>query len=106
MVRAAILLLSMTAPAAAFSGAEFLSSNSDFADGYAWGVLEARLMLTNSGADHTRQMELWDCIGGANVSSSVFGDAVRNTISKDAAFLTDPALRAVIVTVNKMCPDE
>lgn len=103
---AAIIAMMASQPAGAFSGAEFLDTDHDFSDGYAWGALEARLMFIGAETESGRQAQLWDCIGGANISSNIFGDAVRTEIEGNAKLLTDPAIRAVILTINAMCPDE
>lgn len=96
----------MTTPSMAFSGAQFLETTADFADGYAWGVLEARVLI-DPGSDELRieQRQIWECINTASVTSHTFADGVRSVINSDPQYLTNPALSAILKTLNRMCLD-
>ncbi len=90
----------------AFSGAEFLSTSEDFADGYAWGIAETRANVAWSmdPAYLEEMRQVWECMSRAGITSSIFGDAVRSTIREEAALLTTPASSAVLRTLSDMCP--
>lgn len=100
-----LIALLMISPAHAFSGAEFLSAHPNFAEGYAWGALESRmLVLTDNEEDRLGQFNLQRCLSSASINSGIFVEAVITEIKSDPANLTLPALSPILKTVRRMCP--
>lgn len=101
-----LLLCAVPAPATAqYSGAQFLSGDRSFAEGYAHGVLESRLSIYQSDADdRARQSRERACFLGTGMNSSDFARAVERYIEANPPALAEGALGAVVRTILAICP--
>lgn len=99
------VLIVTTSTASGFSGAEFLSTNRDFASGYAWGVLEYRISVGDEQSFDNMQ-RVHDCFKQAAIDSDSFYTAVKAYFSNNLSALTQPAVGGILRASIEMCPWE
>ena len=90
--------------ASAMSGADFLHTNKQFAEGYAFGVLESLITYTAPEPEHVAVAQ-WRaaCVTKANLNSSTIYASVAEFIRQDPRRLSEPANGAVWGVLHRMC---
>jgi hypothetical protein len=97
-----LVVLACSTPSQALTGAEFLQAGRGFAEGYAWGVLEAQLFTVNEDDPDFPERRL-ECVRQSKITSGTFHEAVSAQIRSDPSLLKGYALGAVYVTLFKIC---
>lgn len=103
-LRAAAVVVLLTEPAFALTGAEFLQAEKMFAEGYAWGVLEDALYVVPSAINQERHDRIWRCVMAMGIDSRTFHSIVSAHIRNNPQTLQIHAIGAVRQTINVMCP--
>jgi len=97
---AAVALLAAIVPADAMTGAELLQANRSFAEGYVFGVVEARTGVLD---DDPNFMKIRNCIISANISSDTLYRATLEYLNRNPKDLAFPAFGAVYKLLDEMC---
>lgn len=100
----AFCLLCTPVSAASYTGAAFFSDETQFAVGFAWGIVAMRAEIAGSESERARQYEILDCLQNGNINASIFHQAVKNQIDRDIALLPLTAALAAYRTVDALCP--
>lgn len=86
----------------AMTGAEFLQIEKAFGIGYVLGVVDTRISLVFDNDPHFDRLRA--CIIKAKMTSETIYDLVVRHLQQSPSSLPEPAVAAIINTVNEMCP--
>lgn len=101
-VAALAFVLTLTAQASAFTGAELVQADKRFSEGFVFGAVSTRLEVLS--VDPDRQFEMGRCVQQSKILSGAMLDAVTAFISGHPDALPQPATYAVLRTLDAMCP--
>lgn len=91
-------------PASAFTGADYLDTDTRFASGYAFGAIESITSFCNPALPQGTQERWITCLRDGSLMTNQMHAAVRRYIEQNPASLGEPAYVAVLKTLREVCP--
>jgi hypothetical protein len=102
---ALLLMMLVASPACAMSAADLLDSDKRFATGYIFGAVEYQTGVKSNDDFDVRRQEIRKCLLDGKIMSDTLYVTVTTFIRKHPATLQNSAVRAIIESVNEICPE-